>query len=437
MEFTVDDKRLSEGKGHAMKRSREAQWPRSDDARQTSPEETMTVDEATEDLLNVVRALEPIIRQHADEAERSHRLSQPVVDALARAGLFRMWVPKTLGGLEVSPLTAYRVVEEVARVDGSTGWCVFIGVSSAVSGAYVADLAAEDMFTRDPLGVIGGSIAGIGKAVGQKDGGYLVSGRWPYASGCQHCGWFLALCQVMDGDQPRVTTTGAPEMRIVHIPREKVTILDDTWDVSGLVGTGSHDLVVEPTFVPEGYTWPFTPGTPRGKHYRGPLYQFPLVALFRLQASAVALGIAQGAVDAWLALAPSKRAVVAPGVLRDQPLVQARIAEVVALVKSSRAWLHAAIQQAWETTLRGESASVAARAELLLAAVNATRRAAEAVPLVYGLAGGSANYRHSSFQRSLRDVHAVTQHVGMYPQQYEEAGRMILGLQAFQPLLGF
>jgi indole-3-acetate monooxygenase len=138
----------------------------------------MTVEEATEDLLNVVRALEPVIRQHADEAERNHRLSQPVVDALARARLFQMWVPETLGGLEVSPLTAYRVVEEVARLDGSTGWCVFIGVSSAVSGAYVADLAAEDMFGRDPLGVMGGSIAGIGKAVVQKDG-YLVSGRWP------------------------------------------------------------------------------------------------------------------------------------------------------------------------------------------------------------------------------------------------------------------
>ena len=396
----------------------------------------MTVEEATEDLLNVARALEPIIRQHADEAERNHRLSQPVVDALARAGLFRMWVPRTLGGLEVSPLTAYRVVEEVARLDGSTGWCVVIGVSSAISGAFLADLAAEDMFGRDPLGVTGGVIAGIGKAVVQKDG-YLVSGRWPYASGCQHCGWLLALCQVTDEDQPRVTTTGAPEMRMVHIPREKVTILDDTWDVSGLVGTGSHDFVVEPVFVPEGYTWQFTPGIPRGKHYGGPLYQFPLVALFRLPTSAVALGIAQGAVDAWLALAPSKRAVIAPGVLRDQPLVQARIAEVVALVDSSRAWLHAAIQKAWEMTLRGESASVAARAELLLAAVNATRRAAEAVTLVYGLAGGSANYRHSSFQRSLRDVHAVTQHVGMYPQQYEEAGRMILGLQPFQPLLRF
>jgi indole-3-acetate monooxygenase len=392
--------------------------------------------DASEKLLNAVRALEPIIRQHADEAELNRRLSQPVVQAMASAGLFRTWVPRTLGGHEASPLTLYRVVEEVARFDGSAGWCVFIGASAAITGSFLADLAAEEIFGRDPLMVVGGSIAGVGKAVVQKDG-YLVSGRWPYASGCQHCGWLLALCQVMDGDQPRLTTADGPEMRLAHIPVEKATILTDTWNVSGLVGTGSHDFVVEPVFVPEGYTWRFAAGSPRGKHYAGPLYQFPLIALFRLPVSAVALGIAQGAVDACLAFAPSKRAVIAPGVLRDQPLFQARLAEAVALVDSSRAWLHAAIQRAWDTTLSEGSVSVAGRAELLLAAVNATHRAAEAVQLVYTLAGGSANYRHSSLQRSVRDVHAVTQHVGMAPQQYEEAGRMLLGLQPFQPLLRF
>ena len=116
------------------------------------------------------------------------------------------------------------------------------------------------------MGVIGGSLAGVGKAVVQKDG-YLVGGRWPYASGSQHCGWLLPLCQVIDGDQPRLTTAGAPEMRVVYVPTEKVTILDDTWDVSGLVGTGSHDFVIEEVFVLDGYTWQFAPGIPRGKHY--------------------------------------------------------------------------------------------------------------------------------------------------------------------------
>src|SRR5262249_54505110 len=160
------------------------------------------------------------------------------------------------------------------------------------------------------------------KAVLQDDG-YLVSGRWPYASGCQHSRWLLALCHVIEGDQPPLTTAGMPEVRMMHIPTESVTILEDTWNVSGLVGTGSHDFVVDQVFVPEAYTWRFAPGIPHGKHYAGPLYQFPLVALFRLPVSAVALGIAQGAVDACLALVPGKRALIGTGTLRDQPLIQA------------------------------------------------------------------------------------------------------------------
>ena len=123
------------------------------------------------------------------------------------------------------------------------------------------------------------------------------------------------------------------------------------------------------------------------------------------------------------------------GVLRDHPFFQARIAEAVALVRSARTWLHTAVQQAWASTLTSGTASVAERADLLLAAVNATRSAAEAVQLVYTVAGGTANYRRSTLQRSLRDVHAVTQHIGTAPQQYEDAGRMVLGLEPLQPIL--
>ena len=152
----------------------------------------MTVQEAPEDLLNVVRALEPIIRQHADEAERNHRLSQPVVHALAKAALFRMWIPKTLSGLEVSPLTGYRVVEEVARLDGSTGWSVFVGASSAITTAFLADLAAEDMCGRDPMGVIGGSSRASGRPSSRKTGiSSVVGGPMRAAAstvaGCWHC----------------------------------------------------------------------------------------------------------------------------------------------------------------------------------------------------------------------------------------------------------
>jgi alkylation response protein AidB-like acyl-CoA dehydrogenase len=394
----------------------------------------MTAQDASETLLNAIGTLEPLIRQHADEAESTRRLSLPVVRALAEAGLFRMCVPRALGGLEVTPLTFYRVVEAVARLDGSTGWCAFIGGAGGLAGAYLANHTAEAMFGRDPFVVLAGSVAPTGRAT-IAEGGYRVSGRWPYASGCQHCTWLFGFCHVLEAGQPRVTSTGVPEIRVVHVPAGQATILEDTWEVSGLVGTGSHDFTLDQVFVPEAYTWRLGPGMPRGPHYQGPLYRFPFVGVFRLPVSAVALGIAQGAIEACLALAPAKRAMIGTGVLRDHPLFQARIAEAVALVRSARAWLHTAVQQAWASTVASGTASIAERADLLLAAVNATHSAAEAVQLVYTVAGGTANYRHSALQRALRDVHVVTQHIGTAPQQYEDAGRMVLGLEPLQPIL--
>jgi alkylation response protein AidB-like acyl-CoA dehydrogenase len=339
-----------------------------------------------------------------------------------------------LGGLEVPPLTFYEVVEAIARLDGSTGWCAFIGGSDGLVGASLAPQTAEAMFGHNPQVILAGSVAPAGTAT-VVAGGYRVSGRWPYASGSQHCTWVFGGCQVLDGGELRLTAPGVPEVRMVLIPATQATILEDTWEVSGLVGTGSHDFTVEQVFVPDAYTWRFGPGLPRGPHYQGPLYRFPLVGLFRLPLSAVALGIAQGAIETCLALAPAKRAMVGTGVLRDQPFFQARIAEAVALVRSARTWLHTAVRQAWTSTRTSGTASVAERADLVLAAVHATRSAADAVQLVYTVAGGTANYRHSPLQRALRDVHAVTQHIGAAPQQYEEAGRMLLGLDPVQPMV--
>ena len=171
-------------------------------------------DEVVRPLLDSVLGLAPLIRDRADEAERNHRLSPAVVRALAEAGVFRMGVPRALGGLEVSPLTFYRIVEEAARLDGSTGWCVFIGVASALIGAYLSDEAAEDIFGRDPLVVTAGSVAPVGKAT-VCTGGYEVTGRWPYASGCQHSSWMFGACHVTEGGQTRLTTAGIPEVRAV------------------------------------------------------------------------------------------------------------------------------------------------------------------------------------------------------------------------------
>jgi alkylation response protein AidB-like acyl-CoA dehydrogenase len=385
-------------------------------------------------LLNTVRTLEPLIREYADEAERNRRLSQPVVTALAEAGFFRLYTPRTLGGFELDPLTFYRVVEDIAYIDGSTGWCVWIGTTIPIFAPNLVDQAAEEVFGRDPQVVTAGVFFPPGKAV-VKDGGYVVSGRWPYASGCQHSAWVGCLCNVFDADQLRLTASGEPEMRNVFVPMSQVAILD-TWDVSGLAGTGSHDVVVEQVFVPEEYTCPFGPGvTPQSRHFQRPLYRYPFYAAGGLSIAAVALGIAQGAVDACMELAQSKRPAGTTELLRDRPPFQVRLAEAVALMRSARAWLHTSVQQTWKASLARGQVSFEERADLLLAAANATRSAAAAVDIVYTVAGGTANYRRSPLQRALRDIHALTQHIATAPHQYESAGRMLLGLQPLQPPL--
>src|SRR5262245_32830222 len=187
---------------------------------------------ALDQLLGAVHGLEPVIRAHADEAERNRRLSPAVVTALAEAGLFRMYTPRRLGGFEIEPLTFYRVVEAIARIDGSTGWCVFIAACNALLGAFLADEAAEDVFGTDPQSITAGVVHPYGKAVATS-GGYRVTGHWSYGSGCQHSTWIFCGCEVSDGDQPRLSEDGEPEVRLCFVPMRQVSILE-TWDVSGL-----------------------------------------------------------------------------------------------------------------------------------------------------------------------------------------------------------
>jgi alkylation response protein AidB-like acyl-CoA dehydrogenase len=384
--------------------------------------------------LDTVRQLAPLIRHHADEAERQRRLSPPVVTALAEAGIFRLLTPRALGGFEVHPLTFYRVVEAMARLDGSTGWCVFIAGCNPLMGAYLADHAAEAVFGRDPHVAAAGVVLPYGKAISQ-EGGYVVSGHWPYGSGCQHCAWLFCMCQVFDDGQMRLTASAEPEVRAFFVPMSQVTILD-TWDVSGLAGTGSHDVVIDEVFVPEGYTCAFGVGmTPCSSYYQSPLYHYPLYVLFALPISAVALGIAQGAIDALMEGTQEKAAGDPATVLGDRPLLPLRLSEAVALVHSARAWLHACVQQVWDVMEEHGQVGFEERAQMLLAAANATRSAASAVDIVYTVAGARANYRRSPLQRALRDIHAATQHVGTAPQQFESAGRMLLGLPPLQPLI--
>jgi alkylation response protein AidB-like acyl-CoA dehydrogenase len=373
-----------------------------------------------EGLLVQVQHLAPVIRAHADAGERERHLADPVVHALQDAGFYRMLVPRALGGMQVDPLTLYHVVEAVAREDGSTGWCLFINGCAPISAAFLGAEAAAALYGPDRHTIMAGTTFPRGRAI-PCPGGYRVSSR--------------AFCHVYDDGAaaPRPTSTGEPAIVVVHLPRAQIQILD-TWDVSGLVATGSHDVLVEDVFVSDAFVWQLRPQMPRGPHFSDALYRFPFLGLFSWPMAAVALGIAQRALDEITAMALAKTPRLGTGTLREQPLFQLQLAQAVAHVRSARAWLHEVMTAVWEQTLSGAAVAVEDRAALQLAATNATHSAAAAVDLAYTAGEGSANYRRCPLQRQLRDIHAVTQHVGTAPRQYAASSRLLLGLPPDNPL---
>lgn len=388
-----------------------------------------------ERLLERVAEIEPVLRERADEGERLRRLADPVVEAMREAELFQMVVPRSLGGLEVEPLTLYRVVEAVSKSDGSAGWCLFINGSAPYSVSRLQGDAAERIH-EDPSTIISGTVFPFGRAE-RVDGGYRVTGRWQYSSGCWHSTWHLAFCNVYEpgGDEPLPgSVEGLPALICVHVPRDQVRVVD-TWHVSGLAATGSHDVEIDGAFVPDGFTWEVTPGAPPGARFSAPQYRFPFLAFFSWPMASVALGIAQSAVDHVRALAEKKTERLATNPLRDKPLFQVQLAQALAKVASARAWLHQNVEDTWDRVRAGEAIGPEARAEFLLAATHATRASVEAVEIAYTTGGGAANFRSSPLQRQLRDIHGVSQHIGTSPSQYETSGRMLLGLPPEVPIV--
>jgi indole-3-acetate monooxygenase len=164
--------------------------------------------------LDAVRALAPQIAEYAEESERARRLSPPLVDALAEAGLFRLWIPRAFAGEEVDAMTFVEVVEATSRVDGATGWCVMIGGCYGAFGGYLPAMAAREIYGSDPRVVSGGTFRPLGEAV-VVDGGYRASGHWPLGSGCQHCSWMVGGCRIVDGDKPRLRADGTQVTRLL------------------------------------------------------------------------------------------------------------------------------------------------------------------------------------------------------------------------------
>jgi alkylation response protein AidB-like acyl-CoA dehydrogenase len=392
----------------------------------------MTASTALETPFQALERLAPLIREHADESEAQATLARPVVDGLIQAGLFRQLTPASLGGGECDPVEWYEIVEAASRVDGSAGWCVFINGATGLMGRTMQESEAETLL-GNPKTVLAGSVFPFNKAVAV-EGGYRVTGRWPFASGCKHATDLMGFCAVHDGDTPRPGPMGMPDIRIMLVPAAEATIVD-TWDVVGLSGTGSHDIVFDNVFVPEARAISFAP-LPPNRHYAGPLYRVPFMAMFAWPMGAVALGIAQHAIDIVTELSKTKApagAVVMP--LNERPLFQSQLADATAAVRSARAWLHEAIGGLRAIAEAGGAADLQARVNAQLAASNATRSARAAVELMFLAAGGTAVYSKNELQRCMRDMHAVSQHVATGPATWETSGALLAGRPPQNPFI--
>jgi alkylation response protein AidB-like acyl-CoA dehydrogenase len=217
------------------------------------------------------------------------------------------------------------------------------------------------------------------------------------------------------------------------LPSSAITILD-TWYVSGLQGTGSHDFVLEDHFVPASYFFPIAPGI-YGKHYQGALYKFPFYGLFGMPIASVATGLGRQAIDACLELARSKVPRLSETTLREKPLFHYQLADAVASLESGRAWLREEVAANWERARSGQEIAMEQRGRMSLAASHAVRSAAHAVDQMYAAGGSTSNYRTSPLQRAFRDMHALTQHFAINPQSVENAGKVLAGLPSPNPLL--
>ncbi len=391
--------------------------------------------DADASLIEAARDIGPVIKAHSEEAERERRLSRPVLDALHESGLLRMYTPRSLGGLEVDPITRTLVSEEIAGFDAVAGWTLCNPLDWAHFCARLPDEGPEEIYSNGANVLIAAQFGRPVTAV-RTQGGYSVSGRAPFVSNCYDADWFAMTAIVTEGDQPGEENQGEPEMVMVYFPRESGRIID-TWNVIGMRGTGSNDVSLTDVFVPEARTFPMVPEFEPGSHYQGPLYRFPLFGVVATSIPPVMLAMARGAIDEVSALAKGKTPVASSTLLRDRASAQAKVAQAEAVLRSGRLLLYDTLSEAWEATLAGETLSLTQKADLLLAITHAASSATKAVELMYSVAGTSGFRTGSPLERYFRDIQVLKHHALAAESRYETVGQVYLGLPPDLPVLAF
>lgn len=372
-------------------------------------------------LVERARAIAPLIAGEANQIERTRRLTPDVVNALIENGLYRALLPQSLGGSEAPPDIFMQMLEEIAKADASTAWCLGQCSVCAMIAASLDHDTAHEIFNTAPGILAWGAVAHEARAV---EGGYRVTARWDFASGSRQASWLGAHVRIVNADgMPRKTADGAPEMRTILFPLASA-VMHDVWQAIGLAGTGTDSYEVHDLFIPDRFAaFRDVPGALREP---GPLYRLPTGSTFSLGFAAVSLGVARATLDAAIALARAKHQSLAASAMRDNQAVQGLIGRTEADLRAARAYLYATANAMWRDLSATGTFSLAHRSAVRLAATWTIQQSAKVVDAAYHMAGATAVFRSNPFERRFRDMHAITQQIQARDTHYEDVGKMIL-----------
>ncbi|MFC3448054.1 3-hydroxy-9,10-secoandrosta-1,3,5(10)-triene-9,17-dione monooxygenase oxygenase subunit [Amycolatopsis speibonae] len=361
---------------------------------------------AAQDVIAGIRELLPVLRERAQEAEDARRVPEESVKSLQETGFFKLLQPKTFGGLEADPVSFYTAVKLVASACGSTGWVASIlGVHPWHLGLFEAQ-AQQDVWGDDVDVRISSSYAPMGKA-DVVDGGYRLSGRWSFSSGCDHATWVLLGGPVFKDGKPVDFCT-------YLVPISDYTI-EDVWDTVGLRGTGSNDIIVNDVFVPKHRALSFIATskckTPGQEINPGPLYKMPYGSVHPSTITAPIIGMAQGAYDAHVEYQGKRvRAAYAGEQSKEDPFAKVRIAEAASEIDAAWLQLTHNIDELYQLACKGEKLPFPTRLRVRRDQVRGTERAIFAIDRLFENSGGRALKAGTPIQRFWRDAHAGRVH---------------------------
>jgi alkylation response protein AidB-like acyl-CoA dehydrogenase len=370
------------------------------------------------------RSVTALLQAAAQRIEEARELPSDVLAALHDARLFRLQLPRSLGGDEIDLATLAEVTAIVAAADASTAWCMGQGGGCAMSAAYLEPAVALRVFGPAEA-VLAWGAGAAGKATAVK-GGYRVTGAWAFASGSRHATWLGAHCRVFEEDgRPRLRPDGRQVENTALFPRATATI-HDVWQVMGLKGTGSDSYEVADVLVPAELT--FDREQLETAWERATLYKFPTTMAYSAAFSGVMLGIVRGTLDDLKALAMAKTPRGASSSMRDSAVLQSDLACFEARWRALRALQLTTIREVWESVDGGAPLTLENRVDWRLATTHAISEGARIVMEAYRLAGQTAIFEEHPFERRLRDALSASQQVQGRQTHYMTVGRHLLGL---------